>query len=69
MSEHIHMLVRAPPQMSVSGFTGFSKGKSADFINDRDANLTYKYGNQSFWSKCYYVSTIGLNHKTIRKYI
>ncbi len=27
--DHIHMLVEIPPQMSVSGFVGFLKGKSS----------------------------------------
>ena len=31
--------------------------------------LKYNYGNRSFWSKGYYVSTVGLNQKTIAKYI
>jgi putative transposase len=31
--DHIHMLVKIPPKMSVSGFVGFLKGKKhfADF--------------------------------------
>lgn len=29
----------------------------------------YKYGNKCFWSKGYYVSTVGLNQKTNAKYI
>lgn len=33
------------------------------------ANLKYNYGNRSFWDRGYYVSTVGLNQKTIEKYI
>lgn len=69
MPDHIHMLVRIPPKLSVSGFMGFLKGRSAVIIHERHANLKYNYGNQSFWSKGYYVSTVGLNQKTIAKYI
>ena len=36
---------------------------------DRHANLKYKYGNRHFWAEGYYVSTVGLNESTIRKYI
>lgn len=32
-------------------------------------NLKYKYGNREFWAVGYYVSTVGLNEKTIAKYI
>lgn len=31
--------------------------------------LKYKFGNRHFWSEGYYVSTVGLNEATIRKYI
>ena len=69
MPDHIHMLVRIPPKMSVSSFMGYFKGRSATLIHEQHANLKYKYGNKSFWSKGYYVSTVGLNQKTIEKYI
>ena len=38
-------------------------------IFDKHANLKYKYGNRHFWAKGYYVSTVGLNKETIKKYI
>ena len=66
---HIHMLVSIPPKMSVSSFMGYLKGKSALMIFDRHANLKYKFGNRHFWSEGYYVSTVGLNEATIKKYI
>lgn len=67
--DHIHMLVRIPPKIRVSDFVGYLKGKSALMIFDRHANLKYKYGNRTFWSKGYYVSTVGLNEQTIKRYI
>ncbi|MDE5983633.1 MAG: transposase, partial [Eubacterium sp.] len=36
---------------------------------DKHANLKYKFGNRHFWAEGYYVSTVGLNESTIRKYI
>ncbi|HDT8051000.1 TPA: IS200/IS605 family transposase, partial [Enterococcus faecalis] len=51
MPDHIHMLVRIPPKLSVSGFMGFLKGRSVVIIHERHANLKYNYGNRSFWSK------------------
>lgn len=69
MPDHIHMLVRVPPKISISSFMGYLKGRSAVLIHEQHANLKYKYGNKSFWSKGYYVSTVGLNQKTIEKYI
>ncbi len=35
----------------------------------QNANLKYKFGNRHFWAEGYYVSTVGLNEETIRKYI
>ena len=47
----------------------FERAKSALMIFDRHANLKYKFGNRHFWSEGYYVSTVGLNEATIKKYI
>ena len=69
MPDHIHMLVSIPPKISVSSFMGYLKGKSSLLMFDRHANLKYKYGNRKFWAEGYYVSTVGLNEVTIRKYI
>ena len=48
--DHIHMLVSIPPKMSILGFMGYLKGKSA-------------YRNREFWCKGYYVDTAGKNTK------
>ena len=69
MPDHVHMLVSIPPKLSVSQFMGYLKGKSALMIFDKHANLKYKFGNRHFWAEGYYVSTVGLNEATIRKYI
>ena len=66
---HVHMLVIIPPKISESQFMGYLKGKSALMIFDKHANLKYKFGNRHFWSEGYYVSTVGLNEATIKKYI
>ena len=67
--DHIHMLVKIPPKLSISSFMGYLKGKSALMIFDKHANLKYKFGNRHFWAEGYYVSTVGLNEATIKKYI
>ena len=69
MPDHIHMLVSIPPKYSVSQFMGYLKGKSALMLYDKHANLKYKFGNRHCWSEGYYVSTVGLNEATIKKYI
>ena len=69
MMDHVHLLVSIPPKISVSSFMGYLKGKSALMMFDKHANLKYKYGNRHFWAEGYYVSTVGLNEATIKKYI
>ena len=69
MPDHIHMLVSIPPKISISSFMRYLKGKSALIIFDKHANLKYKLGNHHFWAERYYVSTVGLNEATIKKYI
>lgn len=69
MPDHIHMLVSIPPKLSVSSLVGYLKGKSALMIFYKHANLKYKFGNRHFWAEGYYVSTVGLNEATIKKYI
>ena len=69
MPDHVHLLLEIPPKMSVSYFMGYLKGKSSLMIFEKHSNLKYKFGNRHFWSEGYYVSTVGLNEATIRKYI
>ena len=69
MPDHVHLLVTIPPKLSISSFMGYLKGKSSLMIFDQYGNLKYKYGNRKFWAEGYYVSTVGLNEKTVAKYI
>ena len=67
--DHIHLLVRIPPDMSIAQFVGTLKSKSALMIFDRHANLKYKYGSRNFWCRGYFVDTVGKNAKMIEEYI
>ena len=63
------MLVRIPPQDSVSEIVGYLKGKSSLMIFEKHATLKYKYGNRHFWYCGYYVDTVGKNQRRIAEYI
>ena len=65
--DHIHLLLSIPPKMSVSAFMWHLKGKSSLMIFERHTN--YKYENRVFWTKGYYISTVGKNKKMIAEYI
>lgn len=67
--DHIHMLVEIPPKMSVSGFMGYLKGKSATMLYEQFGELKYKYRNREFWCRGYYVDTVGKNTARIKEYI
>ena len=69
MPDHVHLVLSIPPKLSVSAFMGYLKGKSALMMFERYANLKYKFGNRKFWAEGYYVSTVGLNEATVRKYV
>ena len=69
MPDHVHLVVSIPPKISVSSFMGYLKGKSALMMFEKHSNLKYKFGNRHFWAEGYYVSTVGLNEETIRKYV
>ena len=59
--DHIHMLLKIPPNLSVSQFMGYLKGKSSLMIFDRHANLKYKYGNRHFWVFFFMVFLVGFS--------
>ena len=67
--DHIHILVSLPPKMSVSGFMGYLKGKSATIIFQKWGNMKFAYRNREFWCKGYYVDTVGKNAKAIQEYV
>ena len=69
MADHIHLVLSIPPKYSVSYVMGYLKGKSSLMIFDRHSSLKYKFGNRHFWATGYYVSTVGLNEATIKKYV
>lgn len=67
--DHVHLLLSIPPKISISSFMGYLKGKSAMMIFEHHGELRYKLDRRNFWATGYYVSTVGLNEATIRKYI
>lgn len=59
-------------QLLTNGLLGevwILKGRSVLMMFDKLDNLKYKFGNRHFWAEGYYVSTVGLNEATIKKYI
>ena len=67
--DHIHMLVSIPPNISVSQFMGYLKGKSSLMIYEKYKSLQFKYRNREFWCRGYYVDTTGKNTARFAAYI
>ncbi len=68
VADHVHMCLSIPLKYSVAFVIGFLKGKSAVRIH-REVLRIKKITGLHFWSRGYCVSTVGLDEKTIRKYI
>ncbi len=45
------------------------KGKSSLMIYQKWGNMKFAYRNREFWSKGYYVDTVGKNTTAIKEYI
>ncbi len=67
--EYIYLLLSITPKMSISGFMGYLKGKSALLIFQRWGNIKFAYRNREFWCKGYYVYTADKNTNAIKNYI
>lgn len=68
--DHIHVCPRIPPKYAVSKVVGYLKGKSALMLFDHHPEWRRVTGRErTFWARGYYVSTVGLNEATIRRYV
>jgi len=69
MPDHVHMLMSIPPKYAVAHVVGFIKGKSAIHIARTFMDRKRNYVGQHFWARGYFVSTVGRDEATIRRYI
>ena len=69
MGNHVHILISIPPKYSVSQVVGYIKGKSAIHIARTYAGRRHNFVGQSFWARGYFVSTVGRDEETVKKYI
>jgi putative transposase len=67
--DHLHFLIRIPPKYSVAHVMGFLKGKSAIQAHNTFSKKRRTICEKSFWSRGYFVSTVGIDEDTIKKYI
>jgi len=67
--EHVHLYLRIPPKYSISNTMKWIKGKSAERLLKRFADLEKQYWGRHLWARGYFVSTIGITDNIIRAYI
>ena len=68
--DHVHLLVKVPPKLSISGLMGVLKGRTAIRLFSAFPVMRKKpYWGNHFWAKGYCVDTVGLNSEMIQKYV
>ena len=68
--DHVHFLVSIPPKFSVSKVVGIIKANTSKGMKDKFSFLKELYwGTDGIWSDGYFVSTVGINEETIKRYV
>ena len=68
--DHIHVVCSIPPKISVSELMGTLKGKLAIKLFKSYPKLKEKpYWGNHFWSRGYFVTTVGVDEDMIRRYV
>jgi len=68
--DHVHLVCSIPPKMGVSEFMGILKGKTAIMMFKSYPTLRKKpYWGNHFWSRGYFVSTVGVDEERIKNYV
>jgi len=67
--DHVHICVAIPPKLTVAEVVGTLKGKTAIRMFNKFPDLRKRYWGSHFWSRGYYVSTVGRNEEVIKEYI
>jgi len=68
--DHVHMVVSFPPKYSVAQVVQVIKQNTGKALKDKFEYLrNLYYGKGGIWSTGYFVSTVGLDEETIRRYV
>ncbi len=68
--DHVHLLIKVPPKVSISSLMGVLKGKSAIRVFGQFPELKQRpYWGNHFWAAGYCVDTVGLDSEMIKKYV
>ena len=68
--DHVHIVTSFPPKYSIAKIVQVMKQNTGKGLKDRFTFLRERYhGRGGIWSAGYFVSTIGLDEETIRRYV
>lgn len=68
--DHLHMVMTIPPRYSIAAVMGKLKSQLASRMRKFFPWLAKVYWNENIvWSPGYFVSSVGLDEATIRKYV
>ena len=69
-SDHVHMLVSCPPNISVSDMMQYLKGRSSKKLQEEFPELKKKYWGQHLWATGYFCRSVGtVTDEIIKEYI
>ena len=68
--DHLHMVISIPPKYSIASVMGQLKSQSSSELRKRFSWLSKVYWNENIvWSPGYFVSSVGIDEETIKKYV
>ncbi len=68
--DHVHFMLSIPPKMSVGSVVRIIKANTSRGLKQKFGFLKEVYwGTDGIWSDGYFVSTVGVNEGTIKRYI
>jgi putative transposase len=68
--DHVHLLLSVPPKMSVGESVRIIKCNTEKALREKFKFLEkVYYGVDGIWSEGYFVSTVGINEKTVANYV
>ena len=68
--DHVHMIMVIPPKYAIADVMARLKSQSASQLRARFAWLKKVYWKENiFWSPGYFVSSVGVDEQTIKRYV
>ena len=68
--DHLHMVMSIPPKFSIASLMGKLKSQSSSKLRKSFSWQTKVYWNENIvWSPGYFVSSVGVDEETIKKYV